>query len=127
MRVFINQPNATARTTTVGNPAFAGAFGFIGEDGSRKNDAAHCPECAHLGHTREHTHHHAHHDHDHGHHQGPHLVEERFDVELHLSDTLLKAIAEEAEVTLRLVAVDSDGNDVPAEKIRLDEIELEVE
>lgn len=54
-------------------------------------------------------------------------MEERFDVALHVSDALLKAAAEEKEVTLKLVAVDSDGNEVPSEKVLLDEIELEVE
>jgi len=127
VRVFVNQPNATGRTATTGNPAFAGAFGFIGMGPSPKDDPAHCPECARLGHTDDHERHHAHHEHGHGHDHGTGLVQERFDVALHVSDALLKAAVEEKEVTLKLVAVDSDRNEVPAEKVLLDEIELEVE
>lgn len=137
IRVFVNEPEATARTRTVGNAAFAGAFGFIGMGTPPAVEPERCPECARLGHTREHPHHHGgeaaasepKHGHGHGHHHhhgGEGFVEERFDVELQLADDALRALAGEKEATLRLVAVDSDGNDLPAEKVLLDEVELAV-
>lgn len=127
VRVFVNQPDATGRTATVGNIAFAGAFGFIGEGPAHGDNAAHCPECARLGHTRGHAHHHTAAAHATGHHHPPAMVEERFDVALDISGALLHALGGEQETTLKLVAVNSDGNEVPAEKVLIDEVELAVE
>lgn len=138
VRVFVNQPRATSRTKTIGNPAFAGAVGFIGM-GVDDRDASHCPECALVGHTREHDHHRPRHgngnghdhDHDHGHGHGGsaggHGAGERMDVQLDLSSALRRVADDEEEVTLKLVAVDADGNDVTADEFRFDEIELVVE
>jgi tyrosinase len=139
IRVFLDQPRATGRTKTVGNPAFAGAFGFIGHGAPDEVETTHCAECAALGHTGEHAHHHAaggheagEHEHDAGHRHGasPHPMthggEERFDVELDLSESL-RNVEGDDEVAIKLVAVDSDGNEVPAEKVQVDEIELVVE
>jgi hypothetical protein len=146
IRVFVNQPKATARTKTIGNPAYAGAIGFMGHGGATDVDAAHCPECAVLGHTHdhahaaqlapnEHDHDHRHDDHDHDHDddhdhgsggQGPDATGERFDVELDLAGDL-RAVEADEEVTIELVAVDVDGNEVPAERVLVDEIELDVD
>ena len=145
IRVFLDQPRATARTKIVDNPSFAGAFGFIGHGRRDEVDPAHCAECAAIGHTAEHAHHrvadrhedHEHHEHHvhegHGHegHDAPHApakgVEERFDVELDLTEQLRTLETDEEEVAIKLVAIDSDGNEVPAEKIHVDEIELVIE
>jgi len=143
VRVFVNQPRATARTKTIGNPAFAGAFGFIGHGRDQEVDAAHCRDCALLGHIREHDHHvhggagHEHgggHEHAGGHeHGGTHgatrlgAAPERFDVEFDLTGALRKLAPEDEEVTLKLVAVDADGNEVAADEMRIDEIELAVD
>ena len=136
VRVFVNQPNATSRTQTVGNPAFVGAFGFIGHAAPSSGEVDHCAECVRLGHEREHGKHatarHGGHDHAPGQgtphsppapHGGP-AVRERFDVELDISEALGKAAGDEEEVTLKLVAVDAEGNEVSAEDIVLEEIEL---
>ena len=148
VRVFVNQPRATARTKTIGNPAFAGAVGFIGMGSA--DDATHCPECALAGSTRDHDHHghasgHDHgsaHDHDGGHDHGnghdhgasggggghgAHGEGERFDVQLDLSGALRRVAADDDEVTLKLVAVDGDGNEVTADEFQSDEIELVVD
>ncbi len=138
VRVFVNQPDANERTPIAGNPSFAGAFGFIGMGPSSNDEAAHCPECAKLGHTHDHAAHqapgekkHAGHDHGdepgHGHHPAPGGVEERFDVAVHVSEALMKAGAGQKDVTLKLVAVDAEGREVPADAVRLDGVELEVE
>jgi hypothetical protein len=52
---------------------------------------------------------------------------ERFDVELDLSANLREAAADDDEVSLKLVAVDADGNEVPADEFRVDDIELAIE
>lgn len=143
IRVFLDQPRATSRTKTVDNPAFAGTFGFIGHGGRDEIDATHCAECAAVGHTSEHAHHraahggerHEHTDHDHGeghdlgtpHAPAPDGAEERFDVELDVTDKLRNLETDEEEVAIKLVAIDSDGNEVSAEKVQVDEIELVIE
>lgn len=142
IRVFIDQPRATARTKTVGNPAFVGAFGFIGHGAPDEVNAAHCAECAALGHTGDHAHHRAGevhedggHDHGDGHDHGGHGaplpapagIDERFDVELDISRALRELETDDEEVAIKLVAVDSDGNEVPAEKVNVDEIELVID
>jgi tyrosinase len=142
VRVFVNQPKATARTKTIGNPAYAGAFGFIGHGGTEHDvEAAHCVVCAALGHDHDHAMHAAHehttpagHDHDHGapaehggHDHGAVAGGERFDIEFDLSAALRAVERERDEVTLKLIAVDVDGNDVAADDVLLDEIEFVVD
>lgn len=137
VRVFINQPRATSRTKTAGNAAFVGAFGFIGHGSDAETETVHCRECAMLGHTGEHRHHenggHEHGGHEHGGHDdgagrhGANESEERFDVEFDLSESLRNLAADDDEVSLKLIAVDADGNEVSAEEILFDEIELVVE
>lgn len=131
VRVFLNHPRATARSKTIGNPAFVGAFGFLGHSGAApefERAMLQCPECAPLGHTREHAHHaeHAHGD--------PHKlgtaepeVKERFDVELDVTEILRSADRDSEETSLKLVAVDANGDQVDAEDVSLEEIELVVD
>jgi hypothetical protein len=138
VRVFVNRPDANGRTPTAGDSGFAGAFGFIGMGPSRKEEAAHCPKCAELGHPGEHASHqasgekkHAGHEHGqepgHGHHPAPVGVEERFDVAVHVSDALIRAGAGQKDITLKLVAVDAEGNELSPDVVRLDGVDLEVE
>lgn len=136
VRAFLNQPRATARTKTIGNPSFAGAVGFIGHGTEAETGSLHCAECALVGNTREHGHHgaaagatsHASHDHGDNHdHGGGTVSNERFDVELDLSANLREVAADDDEVSLKLVAVDADGNEVSAEEFRVDEIELAID
>jgi hypothetical protein len=140
VRVFLNQPKATARTKTIGNPAYAGGFGFMGHGGAADVDAAHCPECARLGHVHDHAahasapagHDHADHDHDehddadHDHGHATPSTDERFDVEFDLG-TALRAIEGDEDVTIKLVAVDVDGNEVAVDDFLVDEIALDVD
>ena len=126
-------PRATSRTKTIGNPSFAGAVGFIGHGTEAETGSLHCAECALAGNTRQHGHHgaaagatsHGHaDDHDHG---GGAVSNERFDVELDLSANLRDVAADDDEVSLKLVAVDADGNEVSADEFRVDEIELAID
>lgn len=129
LRVFVNHPDATARTKTIGNPAYAGSLGFMGHGAESDAEAPHCRECIALGHAHEHARHHA--DHDHGGHPDdahlPSAGSERFDVALDVSDALRKTRRDGNEISMKLVAVDMDGNELPAEKVLVDEIELEID
>ena len=129
VRVFLNQPRATARSKTIDNPSFVGAFGFLGHADAAPGieRAMGCPECALLGHTREHAHH-AQHTHDdlHKHSLEPE-VKERFDVELDVTESLRNADRDSSETSLKLVAVDANGDQVDAEDVVLEEIELVID
>jgi tyrosinase len=132
IRVFLNQPKATVRSKTVGNPAFAGAVGFLGHAAPEQGGGTmqECPECAKLGHTHDHAQHaqleHAQHDHaQHAH--PPQTGDERFDVELDLTAALQGLERDSEEVTLKLIAVDMNGDQVAASTVRVEEIELVVE
>ena len=123
LRAFIDQPEAKAGTKTIGNPRYAGALGFMGHGPAQNVDAAHCPECAALGHDRDHAHHAGHHDHE-----GPvRDSREQFDVALDVSEALVRIGRDAKEFRLKVVAVDFDGNEVPAANVLVDEIELVVE
>jgi hypothetical protein len=124
----VNQPRATVRTKTIGNPSFAGAIWFIGHAGDvspEEIDAEHCEECARLGHTMEHDHHDRHvHEHPLGDVPDEHGArQQRFDVELDVTESLRHLEDEAEEVNLKLVAVDGDGNEIKDE-VLLDEIGL---
>ena len=127
LRAFLNQPRAGARTRTIGNPAFAGAAGFLGHGGTHGPSDRECAECARLGHTAEHAHHdHGDHKHDHDDHRQP-AVPERFDVELDMT-AALHALDDDAKgVSLKIIAVDQDGNEIPADEVQVDDIEIVVE
>ncbi len=122
VRVFVNQPKANSRTKTIGNPAYAGAVGFMGHGIPREVEVARCAECAAAGHNREHGEHHEHH------HHGPPAPsgDERFDVEFDLSHAL-REVEGDDDLTLKLVAVDIDGNDVAPDDFFVDEIEMVVD
>jgi len=52
---------------------------------------------------------------------------EQFDVALDVSDALVRIGRDAKEFRLKVVAVDFDGNEVPAANVLVDEIELVVE
>lgn len=117
IRAFINQADANAKTRTVGNPAFAGSTAFFGH-GSADPHGQRIATAA----VGEHG----------GHGEVPRPapqagVKERFDLELNITKALQGQGTESEEVSLKLVAVDSAGNEVPANKLILEEIALEFE
>jgi tyrosinase len=126
IRAFFDQSQATVRTKTIGNPAFAGAVGFLGHGTSVRVQvpAKDCAECAKLGHTDNH----AHHDHDHhDHHHIERPTNERFDVELDVSAALRNLKRDNEEVALKLVVADANGEEVSAADVGLEDIEIVVE
>jgi hypothetical protein len=117
IRAFLNQPDASARTRTIGNPAFAGAVAFFGH-GSPDPHGGKPPAQAPAGHGSGHDV------------PRPALqagVMERFDLELNITNALRAQTRDATRVSLKLVAVDAEGNEVPAEKLILEETVIELE
>jgi hypothetical protein len=54
-------------------------------------------------------------------------VRERVDLELNITNTLRAQKADATDVSLKLVAVDAAGNEVPADKLILEETVIEFE
>jgi hypothetical protein len=54
-------------------------------------------------------------------------VKERFDLELNITSALKAQKADAAEVSLKLVAVDRNGNAVPADRLILEGVDIEFE
>jgi tyrosinase len=153
VRVFVNQPNAGVGTSTIGNPGFAGVLGFFGhgsardakgtEAGSRNQGGAGAAH-DHAGHSHG-AEGHSHgperhalpggHSHGEGEHAGHShsaaadgdVAGERFDVEVDIAAALRRASTDGERISLKLVAVDASGNEVPAEKAAFDAIELAIE
>jgi hypothetical protein len=119
IRAFLDQPDAGGRTQTIGNPSFAAAGAFFGH-GSRdphgeKTRAASGASSGHAGHGDVPR-------------PAPQPgVRERFDLELNITAALRARKPQEGTVALKLVAVDGDGNEVPADKLILDGVSVEVE
>ena len=112
IRAFVNQPDANAATRTIGNPAFAGSTTFFG----------HGSPDPHGTHPAEHG----------GHGDMPRPapqsgVKERFDLELNITSALKAQKADAAEVSLKLVALDRNGDVVLADRLILEGIDLEFE
>jgi hypothetical protein len=126
VRAFLNQPDAGVQTRTLGNEAFAGTVAFFGHRMVQQAAPTpeECVECARLGHTSEHHLHveHAHAEHEHA----PPTAERRFDLELDITSALLRTNVEE-EVMLKLVAVDGNGNQIPAEAISVEGFDIEID
>lgn len=128
IRAFVDQAKATERTKTIGNAAFAGAVGFLGHGGGTAVED--CEECHKQsggdgGHDHDHDPMHA--GHDHGGHQPRASEGERFDVELDLTAALAALDRESEDVTLKLVAVNADGDKLGADQVNLDGIEIVVD
>jgi hypothetical protein len=117
IRAFVNQPDASARTKTIGNPAFAGAVAFFGH-GTPDPHGEKPPAQAPAGHGSGHDV------------PRPPVqagVQERFDLELNITNALRMQTRDSTRASLKLVAVDAEGNQVPAEKLILEEIIIELE
>lgn len=117
IRAFLDQPDADARTKTIGNPSFAGAAAFFGH-GSADPHGEKKTAVEATGHA--------------GHGDVPRPaqqagVKERFDLELNITDALRSRKPDGDAVRLKLVAVDANGNEVPAEKLILEGVSVEVE
>lgn len=127
IRAFLNQPEANAGTKTAGNPAFAGAVGFLGHGEGRgtiirRKHAGNAPSSGirtNMPITPRSF--------------GPSSFrangekgEERMDVEIDLTRALRRG-PQERKVSLKLVAVDIHGNEAAAGEAALEEIELVVE
>jgi hypothetical protein len=120
IRAFINQSDANARTRTIGNPAFAGTIAFFGH-GSRDPHGAKSPAAT----AGEHG--------GHGGHEDvprppvPPGIQERFDLEMDITAALNRQSPDAADMTLKLVALNAAGNEVPAERLILEETVVEIE
>jgi hypothetical protein len=140
VRVFLDQPKAGGRTKTIGTAGFAGTIGFVGHPGAHGHgpDPIDCPECAALGHTRDHAAHVAAHEashvheapdaHGHAHDDGPEPGHsDRFDVAVDVTDAIRGLDRESEEFDLKLVAVGVDGGQVAADDVIFEGIELEID
>lgn len=97
LRVFVNQPRATERSKTVGNPRFAGSFGLFGMGRDHASDLKMIPR------------------------------QENFDLELNITETIRQMSEKNKELSLKLVAVDVNGDAVAADQIDIDEGKLLVD
>lgn len=121
IRVFVDQPRATDRTKTVGNPSFAGTIALFGH-GRVATGSDECPECTALGHTHEH----AGHRHD-AVASAAGMAAEQIELELDLGPALRRSETDSDEVTVKLVAVDADGNGLKDTGLGLEDITLELD
>lgn len=94
IRVFINQPKATERTKTIGNPHYAGAIGVFGMGMDVDPDLKMVPR------------------------------EENFDLQVDITETLRRIGEQAEELNLKLVAVDANGEPVAAEQLHIEGFEL---
>jgi hypothetical protein len=86
-----------------------------GESRAHGAPSEECAECAKLGHAREHAHHErTHQDHFHDRHPQEAIRDERIDLELNLTQGVLAADRDKEQVSQKLVAVDENGEEVPA-------------
>ena len=118
IRAFLDQPDAGAQTKTIGNPSFAGVTAFFGHGSPDPHGEKKTAAAASSGHA--------------GHGETPRPtpqpgVKERFDLELNITSALRARKPQDGKVALKLVAVDGDGNDVPADALILEGVSVEVE
>ena len=98
IRVFINEPDPSAETATRGNPRFAGSLGMFGMTAGEEAPM-----------------------------QMKRPPNERFDLELDISRTLVEQRASEEEVSMKLVPVGIDGQAVPPDEANLEGIDILVD
>ncbi len=122
-RVFIDQPDANADTPIEGNPAFAGSIAMFGmgdlpmQHGSKDEAATFDIELNVTDHLRRHCDPHTTHtdkEQVHGEHRGAGVA-------------TAGAESSAASFDLKIVAVDSDGKAVPADRAHIDDIELVID
>ena len=93
IRVFINEPEPSVKTPTLGNPRFAGSLGMFGMTAGDEPAM-----------------------------QMKRRPNQRFDLELDISRALVKQSASGEEVSMKLVPVGIDGQAVSPDKVNLDGI-----
>ncbi len=98
IRVFINEPDPSPETATRGNPHFAGSLGMFGMTAGDEAPM-----------------------------QMKRRPNERFDLELDISRTLMEQRASEKEVSMKLVPVGIDGQAVPPDDANLEGIDILVD
>jgi hypothetical protein len=118
IRAFVNQRDADAKTRIRDNKAFAGAVAFFGHGSPDPHGMKAGAHAAAASPTAGHDHH------------APRPapqpgVKERFDLELDITKFLDDSSTD--DVSLKLVAVDGSGNEVPADQLILEEVVIEVE
>lgn len=117
IRAFINQAEANAQTKTIGNPAFAGTVAFFGHGSPDPHGQKPRPTLVgeHGGHGEVSR-------------PTPQAgVKERFDLEMNITKGLNAQRGDAEDIALKLVAIDAAGNEIPADKLILEEIVLEFE
>ena len=98
IRVFINEPEPSAKTPTLGNPRFAGSLGLFGMTAGDETPM-----------------------------EMKRRPNQRFDLELDISKTLAEHGKSGEEVSMKLVPVGIDGEAVSPEKANFDGIDILVD
>lgn len=136
LRVFVNERDANEKTPVEDNPRLAARAGVFGMRGDEVKGGGRPPH-PHDGH--EHHGHHGAHGRDVGaartgteSHTDPHGAHplrhgEHFDLAIDITAALRRALEKEREVTITVVAVDSEGRRVRAEELNFEDAELHVE
>ena len=103
IRVFLNDQNAGAITPTISNDNFAGSIGVFGMNNSEGDNDS-------MQKTRMNT-----------------ATDQRFDLEIDITDSLNKFNDGKTDLSLSLVAVNLKGDLVKTEDIKFEEVQLLVE
>ena len=98
MRVFINEPEPSVKTPTLGNPRFAGSLGMFGMTAGDEPPM-----------------------------EMKRRPNQRFDLELDISRTLAEQGKSEGEISMKLVPVGIDGQAVSPESANLEGIDILVD
>ncbi len=98
IRVFINDPEPSVKTPTLGNPRFAGSLGLFGMTAGDEAPM-----------------------------EMKQRPNKRFDLALNISRTLVEQHASEEEVSMKLVPVGIDGQAVPPDEANLEGIDILVD
>lgn len=106
LRVFVNQPDAGARTRIQNNPHYAGSFGIFGMGAMRTPTKRRAAEVGMASMPAR---------------------SENFDLEVDITAALRTGLERKAEPTVSLVPVGVDGKAVPARQFAFDGLELHVQ
>lgn len=98
LRVFVNDPDSSAKTQTTGNPNFAGSIGLFGMSGKNEKMM-----------------------------QMKSRPNERFDVSVDISKALIEHGSEDEEVTIKIVPVGLDGRAIDPVDANIDGLDILVE
>jgi ribosomal protein L3 len=111
VRVFVNQREADARTTTRGNAGFAGSIGIFGMSGAPTGKAKGAKTKRSMG--------------SHAMGTAP-MRGNRFDLQLDVTQAVRAGLGRKGDLTLTLVAVGLDGKALAPNALRFDAFELHV-